>query len=258
MSNHLRILTYNVHKCRGVDGRVQPARIVEVLREIEADIIALQEVLCTQRSPEEHQAQFIAAELGFYDCFGKNRNLRGNAYGNLLLSRFPLLSVDNHDITIPGRERRGCLRADIHLETTLHVFNVHLGTSFFERRQQARKLISPQILDNPELHGVRVMLGDFNEWTRGLASRLLSRNLQRAKLRTGIGPARTFPSLLPLLHLDHIYFDPALKLERLAVHRSRTSLIASDHLPLVADFQLSTSHQQPRSRLAPEKRPALY
>jgi len=237
MSNRLRTLTYNIHKCRGLDGRVQPTRIVEVLREIDADVIALQEVLSIQGSPEEHQAQFIAGELGFHDCFGENRRHNGGGYGNLLLSRFRLLAIDNHDITTPWRERRGCLRADIELETTLHVFNLHLGTSFFERRQQARKLISPQILHNPELHGVRVVLGDFNEWTRGLASRLLSRNFQR----DSVGGSRTFPTLLPLLRLDQMYFDPALEMERLAVHRSRTSLVASDHLPLVADFNLSTS-----------------
>ncbi len=242
MSNRLRILTYNIHKSRGVDGRVRPARIVQVLREVDADIIALQEVPCTHHSPEKDQARFIADELGFHSCFGENRRFQGSAYGNLLLSRFPLLAVHNHDITTAGRERRGCLRADIHLESTLHVFNVHLGTSFFERRQQTRKLISPQILDNSELHGVRLVVGDFNEWIRDLAKKLLSCNLRRASLRTGMGSVRTFPALLPLLHLDQIYFDPALQLERLAVHRSRASLIASDHLPLVADFRLSTFH----------------
>jgi len=96
MSNRLRTLTYNIHKCRGLDGRVQPTRIVEVLREIDADVIALQEVLSIQGSPEEHQAQFIAGELGFHACFGENRRHNGGGYGNLLLSRFRLLAIDNH------------------------------------------------------------------------------------------------------------------------------------------------------------------
>lgn len=122
---------------------MHPARIVEVLREIDADVIALQEVLSTAGDAEEDQAQYIATELGFHFRLGENRRLDGGAYGNLLLSRFPLRASQNHNITTQGCEQRGCLRADIDLDTTtLHVFNVHLGTSFFERRQQARKLIS--------------------------------------------------------------------------------------------------------------------
>lgn len=249
MANRIRILTYNVHKCRGLDHRVRPARIVEVLREIDADIIALQEVLSIQGHREEDQAHFIATELGFHSCLGQNRRINGGAYGNLLLSRFPLHAVQNHDISTPAREQRGCLRVDIDLaETTLHVFNVHLGTSFFERRQQARKLVSSEILQNRELYGARVVLGDFNEWTRGLASRLLCRDLQSVDIRAHLGRSRTYPGAFPLLHLDHIYFDPELSLERLLLHGSRTALIASDHLPLVADFRVDTLCLMERQR----------
>ena len=86
----MRIVTYNIHKCRGLDGRVHPARIVEVLRKIDADIIALQEVLSVPGRPEQDQARFIATELGFNFCLGENRRLHGGVYGNLLLSRFPM------------------------------------------------------------------------------------------------------------------------------------------------------------------------
>jgi endonuclease/exonuclease/phosphatase family metal-dependent hydrolase len=121
----------------------------------------------------------------------------------------------------------------------VHVFNVHLGTAFLERRHQGRMLVGPEILCNPELHGPRLVLGDFNEWTYGLASRLLASHLQSVDIRYHLSRARTYPGALPLLHLDHVYFDPSLELERLMLHRSRTALIASDHLPLVADFRLS-------------------
>lgn len=253
MAPRLRILTYNIHKCRGLDGRVHPARIVEVLHEIDADIIALQEVLSIHGKREEDQAYFIATELGFNFCLGENRRLNGGAYGNLLLSRFPLRAIQNHDITKERREQRGCLHADIEwMSTTLHVFNVHLGTGFLERRQQARKLVSPEILHNLELHGARIVLGDFNEWTRGLASHLLSVHFQSVDIRAHLRRPRTYPGLLPFLRLDHIYFDPTLKMERLTLHRSRTALIASDHLPLVADFRLDSparpEHQQHMQR----------
>jgi endonuclease/exonuclease/phosphatase family metal-dependent hydrolase len=241
VTNHLRILTYNIHKCRGLDGRVRPGRIVELLQEIDPDIAALQEVLTVAGSGgrERDQARFVAEELGFYSCMGENRRLNGGGYGNLLLSRFPLRAIENYDITVPGREQRGCLHADVDLDgTALHFFNVHLGTSFFERRHQARKLLGDQILQNRNFHGPRVVFGDFNEWTRGLASRLFSQHFQSVDIRAHLGHSRTYPSLVPLFHLDHIYFDPALKLKDLALHKSRTALIASDHLPLFADFEL--------------------
>jgi endonuclease/exonuclease/phosphatase family metal-dependent hydrolase len=239
MLSHIRIVTYNVHKCRGLDAQMHPARIVKVLHEIDADIIALQEVLNVRGSRVEDQVHFIAKELGFHCCMGENRRLKGGGYGNMLLSRFPLRAIQNHDITTEGREPRGCLRADVALmETTVHIFNVHLGTGLRERRQQARKLVSPEILQNRELYGARIVLGGFNEWTRGLTTRLLSAHFQSVDIRTHLRRSRTYPGLVPFLHLDHIYFDPVLQMERLILHRSRAALIASDHLPLVADFRL--------------------
>jgi endonuclease/exonuclease/phosphatase family metal-dependent hydrolase len=234
-----RIVTYNVHKCRGLDRREHPARIAEVLRETEADIIALQEVLSIEGSSRErNQARFIADELGMSYHVGENRRLDGGAYGNVILSRLALeRAPHNYDITWNRRERRGCLRADFSIRgATLHVFNIHLGTAFIERRHQARKLVGREILNNPELEGARVVLGDFNEWTRGLASKLLASHLESADVRHHLKRARTYPGVLPLLHLDHIYYDKALRLKNLTLHKTRTALIASDHLPLIADF----------------------
>ena len=234
-----RIVTYNVHKCRGLDRRVRPERMAAVLRETQADVIALQEVLSVEgRERECHQARFIAEELGMDYHVGENRRLNGGAYGNVLLSRLPSQMVRNYDITWSGRERRGCLRVDASLTEgrILHVFNVHLGTAFLERRQQARQLINGGILRQPEMNGARVVLGDFNEWTHGLASRLLTQHFKSADIHHHLRRGRTYPGLLPLVHLDHIYYDPSLVLESLTLHRSRTALVASDHLPLVADF----------------------
>jgi endonuclease/exonuclease/phosphatase family metal-dependent hydrolase len=239
----MRIVTYNVHKCRGMDRREHPARIAEVLRETEADIIALQEVLSIEGSSRERdQARYLAEELGMDYHIGENRKLHGGAYGNVILSRLKLSAAHNYDITWSGRERRGCLRVDVPVkaggsERLLHVFNIHLGTAFIERRHQARKLVSHEILNNEKLAGARVALGDFNEWTRGLATRLLGSHLQSADVRHHLKRAKTYPGVLPFLHLDHVYYDDTLELKRLTLHKSRTALVASDHLPLIADFQ---------------------
>ena len=239
-TRQIRIATYNVHKCRGLDRRVQPERIAEVLGEIDADVVALQEVLSIEgATPADHQARFIAGRLGMAYHIGENRRLLGGAYGNVVLSRLPIGAARNYDISVQRREQRGCLRADVEVGTGewLHVFNVHLGTAFIERRHQARKLIDTEILHNEELRGPRVMLGDFNEWTRGLASRLLAEHLESLDLRLHTRRRRSYPGVFPLLHLDHIYYDGALKLQGVSIHKSRTALVASDHLPLVADFQ---------------------
>jgi endonuclease/exonuclease/phosphatase family metal-dependent hydrolase len=238
-----RIVTYNVHKCRGLDRRVRPERIVSVLGETGADLIALQEVLSVEgEQPRSDQARFLAAELGMHYYLGETRRLNGGAYGNVTLSRLPINKAHNYDITWSGRERRGCLRSDVMVEAggreaLLHVFNIHLGTAFIERRHQARKLVSGEILNDTKLEGARIALGDFNEWTRGLASRLLGTHLQSADVRHHLKRAKTYPGVLPFLHLDHVYYDNSLELKRLTLHRSRTALVASDHLPLVADFQ---------------------
>ena len=236
----VRIVTYNVHKCKGLDRREHPARVAEVLRETAGDIIALQEVLSIEDSvPERDQARFLAEELGMHYHLGANRRLRGGAYGNVILSRLPLERAHNYDITWSGREPRGCLRADFKVgDSLLHVFNIHLGTAFIERRHQGRKLVGEEILKNPELTGARVVLGDFNEWTRGLASQLLAAHLRSADIRHHLKRARTYPGVLPFLHLDHIYYDGAIELKSLALHKTRTALVASDHLPLVADFEV--------------------
>jgi endonuclease/exonuclease/phosphatase family metal-dependent hydrolase len=116
-----------------------------------------------------NQAGEITRALPEYTaCFGANRPLRGGTYGNLTLSRLPVLAWKNIEIT-QRREPRGVLMTDLSLgaKETLHVFNVHLGTGFMERRYQAAHLMSEDILAQPGLQGPRPALGDFNEWVEG-------------------------------------------------------------------------------------------
>jgi endonuclease/exonuclease/phosphatase family metal-dependent hydrolase len=240
----IRVATYNVHKCLGLDQRVKPARIAEVLREIKADVIGVQEVLSIENGrKDQHQAQFLAEELSMNLAMGDVRVLRGGLYGNAVLSRFPVRAHCRYDLTVRGREQRGCLRSDVLLPggEVLHFFNVHLGTAFMERRHQARKLLEEELIRSRNIEGPRVLVGDFNEWTRGLVSQLLAAEFASADIRLHLPWRNTYPGLLPVLHLDHIYYDNDLIVERVASHRSLKSLVASDHLPLYADFVLRSA-----------------
>ena len=252
MSAQFRVTTYNVHKCRGLDRKTSPQRIAKVLIEIDADIIALQEILHLPESTkvtDHDQLNSIVVELNrhfasvrqpYCICFGENRRLKNGApYGNAVLTRMQVASCENYHLPQTRRERRGCLRVDLKLpqrKEALHFFNVHLGTGPRERRVQAENLVSQAILRHSTLKGPRMIVGDFNEWLPGLTTRLLKDELETVDLKRYVRRRKTYPGIFPLLHLDHIYYDRDLALRSFRVHRSRTALVASDHLPLVAEF----------------------
>lgn len=237
MPFRLRVATYNVHRCRGLDRLVRPARIAAVLQAIGADVIALQEVIgAGPRDPG--QAEELGARLGYGWVMAPTRLLRRHLFGNVILSRFPIVQHVQHDLTWRTCEPRGCHRADIALPggPTVHVYNVHLGTALRERRYQAARLAS--ILSDRHVRGPKIVAGDFNEWTRGLATTLLSRMFEGVDHAAHLRRRRTYPGFLPLLHLDHIYYRGRLEVVSVEQPRTRLALVASDHLPLVAEFAI--------------------
>jgi endonuclease/exonuclease/phosphatase family metal-dependent hydrolase len=212
-----------------------------VLAPFDADCIALQEVVDGSPIGRSNQAREICEALGdeYAVVFGRNRDLRGANYGNATLSRLPVVRSENHNITWKRREPRGCLRTDLRLKSgaLLHVFNVHLGTSYLERRAQGPLLLSDRMLNHAAHTGPRVIMGDFNEWTRGLTSELMAAQFRKIDLKQHQRKRGSFPGPLPLLELDHIYYDGGLELRRFELLRTRLALMASDHLPMFAEFK---------------------
>ena len=166
------------------------------------------------------------------------RHHAGEPYGNAIFTKLPIVSHENHDLTVSGREQRQCLRVSLLLPEgqSVHFFALHLGTSFTERRKQAQQLLSSDILVSTQFQTHRIVVGDFNEWTRGLASRLLSQHMESADIVMHLKRGTTYPGIMPFLHLDHIYYDRDFELRDMHLYRTRLSLLASDHLPLVATF----------------------
>lgn len=244
---HFRIASYNTHKCRGIHGAISPERVIRVIEELDADILCLQEIVDAPGGTGKYdQARQIAEALPeLNSAFGETRPLHGGRYGNMLMTRFPIREVRSHDITKSVREERGVLQCSIEIGHSLYVnvFNVHLGTGYLERRRQLEVLIGPAILAQPMLTGPRIVIGDFNEWTRGITTRLLQQNFQSDRPIRNRRSARTFPGVLPILSLDHCYYEAPLKMEGTKIWRSRRAMIASDHLPLIADFSLPASQK---------------
>jgi endonuclease/exonuclease/phosphatase family metal-dependent hydrolase len=232
----LRIATYNIHRSRGMDRRVIPARIVDVLRSIDADVIALQEVVGAGPAGAGH-AEEIGAGLGMGWVMTCVRMLRQHQFGNVILSRYPIVHHSQYDLSWRTCEARACQRADIDIGgRPLHIYNVHLGTAVLERRYQAGRLAS--FVHDRRVTGPKVILGDFNEWMKGLATKTLSSLFESVDISTHLRRRRTYPGLFPVVHLDHIYYEGRVEVHSVEMPRTRKTLMASDHLPLVANLRI--------------------
>ncbi len=232
----LRVATYNIHRCRGLDGRTSVERIADVIRAIDADVVALQEVIGAG-SNSAGQAEELGALLGMGWVMAPARHLRNCLFGNVVLSRNPIRHHSQYDLSWRTCEPRCCQRVDVAVgNDTLHLYNVHLGTALLERRHQAGRLSA--ILHDRRIGVPKVVLGDFNEWMRGLATQMLSERLKSIDLRQHLRRRRTYPGVFPVLHLDHIYYEGQVEVVKLELPRTRLSLMASDHLPLVAELKV--------------------
>jgi endonuclease/exonuclease/phosphatase family metal-dependent hydrolase len=233
----LRVVTYNVHRCRGMDRRVQPERIAAVLASIEPDIVALQEVVGPGITAPGH-AETLGAALAMGWVMAPARELRRHQFGNVVMSRYPIREHTQHDLTWKTCEARSAQRVAIDVEGigTIQIYNVHLGTALLERRYQAARLAT--WVHDRRVAGPKLVLGDFNEWSRGLVADVLAERLESVDLYPHLKRRRTYPGFFPLFHLDHIYFQGQIEVRHIDLPRTRLALVASDHLPLVADIRV--------------------
>jgi endonuclease/exonuclease/phosphatase family metal-dependent hydrolase len=240
----LHVLTYNIHKCiGGLDRRYDPARIARTIAHHDPDVVLLQEVDDrVPRSRLHRQVDLLGAELGYrHRTFFPNVMVSGGGvYGNAVLSRFPIAEARNIDLTIPPRKQRGALYARIRVRISagrvrsLHVWNLHLGLSASERREQLRRFLASHPFARFDPRAPMIVGGDLNDLWGTLGPTLLA----PAGFRGPPAPVRTFPAFAPIRALDVLYLRGRITL--LHAHRSRleTARVASDHLPLVAEVDI--------------------
>jgi len=249
----IRVLSYNIHRAIGFDRRFAPERIIEILQGHDADIVLLQEVdEGAPRSQELKLAKELAEALDYpHYVMGHNVSLRKGKYGNATLSRFPILRERNIDLTIGNRKRRGCQHTTIEISNhdkqtfPMEVFNLHLGLSARERQKQAGVLIRSNEYEDLCEDTNCLIGGDFNDWrsllralfVEGLEFRCATdKNNQKGLPK----PLKTYPSFAPRGGLDRIYYRGQMSLLSVKRCRYKLSKIASDHLPVIAEFELHT------------------
>lgn len=221
----LTIATYNIHAAVGADGRYAPDRIIDVLHELQADIVALQEVPLGGTHCD-NVGQIVAEATGYEIAEGPACDTPERRYGNVVLSRWPILSVRSIDLSFGSREPRGALDADVDCDgDLLRVVATHLGLRPAERNHQIGRLLD--VFDTEDMPVI--LMGDINEWfVWGKALRMLSSHFQ------AVPAPRTFPARCPVFALDRIWIRPRHRLVHVEVHRTPLARRASDHLPLIA------------------------
>lgn len=243
----LRVVTLNIHKgLSQFNRRMVIHELREGLRALQPDLVFLQEVAgLNQRHalrfaawPEAGQHEFLAGDE-LKHVYGANRVHQHGHYGNAVLSRFPILSSENEDVSDHRFERRGLLHTVVSVpgwKRNLHCICVHLSLHERGRRRQL-DAIAARLEALADKRLPIIIAGDFNDW-RQRASPILEKSLgmTEASFAAGGRHGRTYPSLLPMFHLDRIYVR-GFRVLRSSVHRGPPWSLLSDHLALSAELE---------------------
>lgn len=239
----LRIMTYNVHGCVGVDGALSPARVARVISEYQPDIVALQELdLGRSRSGKQDQAKIIANILNMEHQFNPTMRLEEEAFGDAVLSVFPMQLIKAYPLARKPRfsflEPRGAIWIRINFRnTSVQFINTHLGLNGPERLLHTDELMSHEWLENPACANPVIMCGDFNALPGSPIFKTFSKKLVSAQ--AGLNRHKsTWFGRWPVLCLDHILISPDWQVVNIEVADSYLARLASDHRPLIAEVRL--------------------
>ncbi|WP_169927207.1 endonuclease/exonuclease/phosphatase family protein [Labilithrix luteola] len=243
--SRFRVMTYNVHRCIGTDGKDSIASILRLCTDAEADLIALQELDAPETDEDEgiHHARDLASRLGMQLLFCRTFRRGVGYYGHALLSRYPieLKKVTTFPSPHEAAEPRGAIWARVTREHgRVDVLSTHLGVHRRERAMQSLELVSNLWLGNPDFDNPCVLCGDLNAVPNATTYRRIAAHLRDAQRSLpGHRPRATFPSRLPVLRLDHVFVSPDVRVRAIRVPYNGLSRRASDHLPLVVDVDLN-------------------
>jgi endonuclease/exonuclease/phosphatase family metal-dependent hydrolase len=245
-------MTYNVHRCLGVDRSWSPERIAQVIASCHPDIVALQELdVGRARSGHIDQAEVIARDLGMDVQFFPAMRVMEELYGDAILSRWQARLIKADSLPgirrLPGVEPRGAIWSSIDVDgVEVQVINTHLGVLGRERSIQSKALLGPDWLGHPDCCDPVILMGDFNTLPRSRAYRRLAASLRDAQRAPGIRrPAPTFPTRFPTLRLDHIFVRGSIEVLSTTTVRTPLATLASDHLPLVSELCITPPRRQP-------------
>jgi len=224
----LRIASYNIHGCVGLDWRRNVSRVAAVIRELGCDTIGLQEVGGKHDRTGAMQLELLARETGMHAIAGGTIIRHEYHYGNALLTTRPVLAVRRHDLSYQKYEPRGALDVDLDVDgVEVRVLVTHLGLKALERREQVTKIID--LLGDMPATQPLVVLGDMNEWLPGgLILKWLHKLMDQAPSK------RSFPTWMPMFSLDRVWARPQGSLRSFDVHRTPAARRASDHYPVKA------------------------
>jgi endonuclease/exonuclease/phosphatase family metal-dependent hydrolase len=239
----LRVLTYNVHSCVGMDGRMSPSRIARVIARYGPDIVALQELdVGRTRTGGVDQAHAIARELEMDYHFHPSLRVAEEQYGNAILSRYPMRLTHAGELpTLPIGlipEPRGALWVTVDAGgQPVQIINTHFGLTRRERALQAEALMGPEWLGHPNcLHPV-IVCGDLNDQPFSLPCRRIRGLLCDAQLAVNNHrPLSTWLGRYPLRRIDYVFVSRQIKVQSVKVPRTELIRAASDHLPLLVDL----------------------
>jgi endonuclease/exonuclease/phosphatase family metal-dependent hydrolase len=240
-----RILTYNVHRCVGVDRRLDVGRVADAIAAQSPDIVALQELdVGRARTGGVDQAHRLATRLGMAFHFNAALKVEEELYGDAILTALPERLVKAGPLpshpNLSRLEPRGVIWVAVRIEgVEVHVINTHLGLMPREQRRQAAELAGRHWLGAVPSGAPRMVVGDMNATPRSLAYRTLGAELVEARrLARRRGRTPTFPSPFPALEIDHVFVSSQIRIDAVRAPSDAASRIASDHLPLVVDFSL--------------------